>query len=69
MQSTVATAADESVRTEHMPIESRRICAQRILKAAQEAAFRNGTSKMTLEEINAEIAATRAERKAREKTG
>ena len=65
MQSAVATAAEEAVRTERVPD----MCAQRILKAAQEAAFRNGTSKMTLEEINAEIAATRAERKAREKTG
>jgi hypothetical protein len=38
----------------------RRLRAQKILKSAQEAAFRNGTSNMTLDETNAEIAATRA---------
>ena len=64
MQSTMA-AAEEAIKTESV-LGAR---AQIILKAAQEAAFKNGTSKMTLEEINAEIAATRAERKAGEKTG
>ena len=43
----------------------RRIRAQRIMEAAQTSAVENGTSNMTLEEINAEIAAMRAEKKAR----
>ena len=43
----------------------RRIRVQRIMEAAQASARENGTSNMTLEEINAEIAAMRAERKAR----
>jgi len=46
----------------------RRIRVQRIMEAAQASARENGTSNMTLEEINAEIAAMRAERKAREAT-
>jgi len=43
----------------------RRIRVQRIMEAAQASAAENGTSNMTLEEINAEIAAMRAEKKAR----
>jgi len=46
----------------------RRLRAQRIIKAMQEASVRNGTSNMTLEEINAEIGAMRAEKRAGEKT-
>ena len=47
-------------------LEVRRLRAQRIIKAMQEAAVRNGLSNMTLEEINAEISAARAEKRARE---
>jgi len=47
----------------------RRVRALRALKTIQEASVKNGTSNMTLEEINAEINAARAERRAREKTG
>ena len=43
----------------------RRIRVQIIMESAQASAFENGTSNMTLEEINAEIAAMRTERKAR----
>ena len=43
----------------------RRVQALRALKTIQETSVRNGTSNMTLEEINAEIAAARAERRAR----
>jgi hypothetical protein len=46
----------------------RRIRAQRIMKSAQMSAFENGTSNMTLDEINAEITAMRAKRKVREKS-
>ena len=47
-------------------LEVRRLRAQRIIKAMQEAAVRNGLSNMTLEEINAEISAARAEKRTRE---
>jgi PHD/YefM family antitoxin component YafN of YafNO toxin-antitoxin module len=43
----------------------RRGRALRALKTIQETSVRNGTSNMTLEEINAEIAAARAEKRAR----
>jgi uncharacterized protein YlbG (UPF0298 family) len=43
----------------------RRIRVQRIMETAQASAAENGTSSMTLEEINEEIAAMRAEKKAR----
>ena len=46
----------------------RKVRALRALKTIQEASVKNGTSNMTLEEINAEISAARAERRAREKT-
>ena len=46
----------------------RRLRVSRIMKSAQVSAFENGTSNMTLEEINAEISAMRAERKTREKS-
>lgn len=41
--------------------------AVRAMYAASEQARKNGTADMTLEEINAEIAAARAERDARKK--
>ncbi|MCL2060720.1 MAG: hypothetical protein FWH01_16975 [Oscillospiraceae bacterium] len=41
----------------------RRMRVQKIMESAQASAFENGTSNMTLEEINAEIAAMRAEKK------
>ena len=44
-----------------------RVRALRALKEAQESAAKNGVT-MTLEEINAEIAAARAERTARDKS-
>ncbi|MDR1966847.1 MAG: hypothetical protein LBQ36_09065 [Synergistaceae bacterium] len=44
----------------------RRLKAQRIMKLAQTSAAKNGSSKMTLDEINAEIGAMRAERRVRE---
>ena len=47
----------------------RRGRALRALKTIQETSVRNGTSNMTLEEINAEIAAARAERRTGEKAG
>lgn len=42
-----------------------RIRALRALQQLQEESVRNGTDKMTMEEIDAEIAAARAERKAK----
>ena len=50
-------------------LELRGLKAQMIIKAMQEAADRNGTSNMTLEEINEEINAARAEIRNREING
>ena len=48
-------------------LDLRRLQMQKAIKIIQEASVRSGKSNMTLEEINAEIAAARTERKAREK--
>ena len=58
----------DSSTLEDTLMDLRRLRAQRIIKAMQEASVRNGTSNMTLEEINAEIGAMRAEIRAGEKT-
>ena len=50
-------------------LDLRRLQMQKAIKTIQEASVRSGKSNMTLEEINAEIAAARAERRAREKSG
>ena len=50
-------------------LDLRRLQMQKAIKTIQEASVRSGKSKMTLEEINAEIAAARNERRSREKTG
>ena len=50
-------------------LELRGLKAQMIIKAMQDAAVRNGTSNMTLEEINEEINSARAEKRNREING
>ena len=45
-------------------IDLRRLCAKRALREIQDAAVAAGVSNMTLEQINAEIAASREERAA-----
>jgi hypothetical protein len=47
----------------------RRLRVQRIMQSAQASAAENGTSNMTLEEINAEISSMREERKSRKNAG
>jgi PHD/YefM family antitoxin component YafN of YafNO toxin-antitoxin module len=46
----------------------RRLQAKRSLKDLQTASVKNGVSRMTMEEIDAEIAAARADRMSRETT-
>ena len=53
----------DSSTLEDMLTDLRRMRVQKIMESAQTSAFENGTSNMTLEEINAEIAAMRAEKK------
>ena len=48
-------------------LDLQRLQMQKAIKTIQEASVKSGKSNMTLEEINAEIAATRVERRAREK--
>jgi uncharacterized protein YlbG (UPF0298 family) len=55
-----------NINVEDTLTDLRRLKALRIMKEAQDSAIENGTSNMTLDKINAEIAAMRAERKARE---
>jgi len=47
-------------------IDLRRLMAKRVLREIQDASVAAGTSSMTLEQINAQIAASRRERVARE---
>ena len=46
-------------------LDLRRLRADKIINKMQAASVKNGMSNMTLDEINAEIAAARAERRAR----
>ena len=56
----------DSSTVEDTLLDLLRLRAQKALKAIQEASVKSGLSNMTLEEINAEIAAARAERRAKE---
>jgi hypothetical protein len=63
----VMLKVDDSTFEDTM-LDLSRVQALRALKAAQANSVKNGLFNMTLDEINATIAATRAERKAREKS-
>ena len=62
----VMLKVDDSTFEDTM-LDLSRIQALRALKAAQANSVKNGLCNMTMEEINATISATRAERKARGK--
>jgi hypothetical protein len=53
----------DSSTLEDTILELRRLQMQMAIKTIQDASVKSGKSKMTLEEINAEITAARAERK------
>ena len=57
----------DSSTFEETLLDLRGLRAKKALRELQEVSVKNGTSKMTMDEIDAEIAAARAERTAREK--
>ena len=63
----VMLKVDDSTFEDTM-LDLSRVQALRALKAAQENSVKNGLCNITLDEINATITATRAERRAREKS-